>query len=237
VQAGGGDPVRSSGLAESLARPSSNVTGLTNQSEDLTAKLLQLLLTMVPIVSHVGVLFVAGAPVTEPQLASIQKAAAALQVILHSVAIAQADMLEGAFATLAHENVGGLVVLSGALLSTQTSRVVEFAARARLPAIYPYRYYADDGGLMADGVNVPNLFRQSVRFVDRILKGARPGDLPIEQPTTFELVINRKTATALGLQIPDKLLALADEVIEWLIRQSSSTVAMHTRLLQRVLVV
>jgi putative tryptophan/tyrosine transport system substrate-binding protein len=214
VQAGGSDPVRSSGVAESLARPSSNVTGLTNQSEDLSGKLLQLLMTIVPSVSHVAVLYAAGARVTEPQLASIQKAAATLQVILHPVAIAQADMLEVAFATLTHENVGGLVVLSAALFATQVSRIVDLAAGARLPAIYPYRYYASAGGLMAYGVNFPNIFRQSARFVDRILKGAQPGDLPIEQPTKFEFAINLQTARTLAIDVPPSLLAIADEVIE-----------------------
>jgi putative ABC transport system substrate-binding protein len=215
VQAGGGDPVRSSGTADSLARPGGNVTGLTHQSEDLSGKLLELLLKMVPTVSRVGVLFVPDAPVTPLQLRQIQDAGPASRVAIVPVGVSGAAALDSAFATLARENVGGLVVLSAAAFGGSVGRrIIELAAVARLPTIYPYRISVANGGLISYGVKANESFRHAARLVDRILKGARTADLPIEQPTRFELVINLKTARALGLDIPDKLLALADEVIE-----------------------
>jgi len=213
VQAGGGDPVISSHVAESLARPG-NVTGLTNQSEDLSSKLLELLLKIVPIASRIAVLYVPDAPVTKPQLSQIQNSARALQVTLDLVAAPQPDAPDSALDALAPANAAGMVVLSATQLTVQLRRIVAFAARLRLPAIYPYRYYVDAGGLMSYGVNRVDSSRQAARFVDRILKGARPADLPIEQPTKFELIINLKTAKTLGLTIPQSLLVAADEVIE-----------------------
>jgi putative tryptophan/tyrosine transport system substrate-binding protein len=214
VQSGGGDPVRSSLVAESLARPHGNVTGLTNQSEDLSGKLLDLLLKMVPNASRVAVLFAPDAPVTQPQLSRIADSARPLQVTLYPIPFPRADAPDSAFDALAPENVAGLVVLSGALIGVQTKRIVAIAAKLRLPAIYPYRSFVDAGGLMSYGVNPNDPSRQAARFVDRILRGARPADLPIEQPTKFELVINLKTARALGLEVPAQLLALSDEAIE-----------------------
>jgi putative tryptophan/tyrosine transport system substrate-binding protein len=211
VQANGGDPVRSSRIAGSLAQPGGNLTGLTNQSEDLSGKLLQLLLLIIPATTPIGVLLVPGAPVTEPELRLIKEAARLLGVTIHEGAVPDAATLDDAFAILARENVGRLVVFSGALFSGQRRRrIVDLAAQAKLPTIYPYRSYVDDGGLISYGVNANDAFGQAARFVDRILKGARPSDLPIEQPTKFEMVINLKTAKALGLTVPETLLATAD---------------------------
>jgi ABC-type uncharacterized transport system substrate-binding protein len=214
VQAGGADPVRSSGVAESLARPKGNVTGLSNQSEDLTVKLLELLLTINPRASRVGVIYAQGGPVTELSLATIKDAASVLAVTLHFVGVSAANSLDEAVLALSREGVGGIVVLSGARLQNLSRQIVARIADAALPAVYPYRYYVADGGLMSYGVSQHGNHRQAARFVDRILKGARPADLPIEQPTKFELVINLKTAKALGLEVPPTLLARADEVIE-----------------------
>jgi putative ABC transport system substrate-binding protein len=214
VQAGGGDPVRSSRLAASLAQPRRNVTGLTNQSEDLSGKLLELLLLIIPAATRIGVLLVPGAPVTEPQLRLIKDAARLLGVSLHVGAVPDAAALDDAFAILARENIEGLVVFSGAVLSLQRRRIVELAAQARVPTIYPYKYWVDEGGLISYGRIANDTFGPAARSVDRILKGARASDLPIEQPTKFELVINLKTAKALGLTIPETLLATADEVIQ-----------------------
>jgi putative ABC transport system substrate-binding protein len=214
VQAGGADPVRSSGVAESLAKPKGNVTGLTNQSEDLTGKLLELLLTINPRASRVGVIFAQDGPVTELSLAAIKHAASVLAVTLHSVGLSDANSFDQAVLALPREGVGGIVVLSGARLQNLSRQIVTRIADIALPAVYPYRYYVADGGLMSYGVSQRENHRQAARFVDRILKGARPADLPIEQPTKFELIINLKTAKTQGLEIPPILLARADEVIE-----------------------
>jgi putative ABC transport system substrate-binding protein len=213
VQASGADPIRS-GLAGSLSRPGSNVTGVTNQSEDLSAKLLELLLMIIPKASRIGVLFVAGAPVTAAQLSQIQHAARAIPIATEPVEAADPAAFDLAFAKFAEANVAGLVVLSSAFFAAHSRSIVELAGRAGLPTIYPYRHFVLDGGLMAYGTNLVEQWRQSARFVDRILKGARAADLPIEQPTKFELLINLKTAKALGLDVPTTLLARADEVIE-----------------------
>jgi putative ABC transport system substrate-binding protein len=214
VQAGGADPVRSSGVAESLAKPKGNVTGLSNQSEDLSGKLLELLLTINTRASRVGVIFAQGGPVTELSLAAIKDAASVLAVTLHSVGVSGAKSLDDAIVALSREGAAGVVVLSGARLQNLSRQMVARVADATLPAVYPYRYYVADGGLMSYGVSQRENHRQAARFVDRILKGARPADLPIEQPTKFELVINLKTAKTLGLDIPATVLARADEVIE-----------------------
>jgi putative ABC transport system substrate-binding protein len=137
-----------------------------------------------------------------------------LAVTLHSVGVSGAKSLDDAIVALSREGAAGVVVLSGARLQNLSRQMVARVAGATLPAVYPYRYYVADGGLMSYGVSQRENHRQAARFVDRILKGARPADLPIEQPTKFELVINLKTAKTLGLDIPATVLARADEVIE-----------------------
>jgi putative ABC transport system substrate-binding protein len=213
VQVSGGSPIRG-GVAESLARPGGNLTGFTNQSEDLSGKLLELLVSMVPGASRVGALYAVGSPVAEPQLSQVEQTAKSLGVTVRSFGVAGANSLEGVFAEIAREQPHGLVVLSAALFLNLSRRIVELVARERLPAVYPYSYFASDGGLMSYGVNQRERLRRAAAIVDRILKGAKPADLPIEQPTAFELVLNLRTARELGLQIPPTLLARADEVIE-----------------------
>ena len=187
VQASGASPV-GTGAAASLSRPQSNITGFTNQSEDVAGKLLELLTAVVPNASLVGVLMVPGAPVTPPQMKQMQEAAEALRVAIHPIGISDAAELEGAFQDFLRENVGGLVVFSAALLTSVGGEVVELALRTRIPAIYPYPNFAAQGGLMAYGTDLRRQYHASARFVDRILKGARPGDLPIEQPTKLDLI-------------------------------------------------
>jgi putative ABC transport system substrate-binding protein len=213
VQLGGGSPVRS-GIAGALSRPGGNVTGRTNQSEDLGGKLVELLLTIVPKASKVGVLFVPDAPVTAAQMREIEDAARLLRVTAVRAEVRTGGELEAAFGQLARDEVNGLIVPSAALLTSYSRRIAELAAEARLPAVYPYRHFIVDGGLISYGVDQRDAYRQGARFIDRLMKGHRPADMPIEQPTKFELVVNLKTAKALGLDIPPTLLARADEVIE-----------------------
>jgi putative tryptophan/tyrosine transport system substrate-binding protein len=213
VQASGASPV-GTGAARSLARPQGNLTGFTNQSEDVSGKLLELLLMAVPQASRVGVLMVSGAPVTEPQLRQVQDAARSLGVDIHPVSLSKAAALESAFGELAREHVSGLVVFSAALIVSLSREIVELAATAKLPTIYPYPNFARRGGLMAYGTDHTRQFYAAARFVDRVLKGTKPGDLPIEQPTKLDFLLNLKTANALGLTIPPALLARADQVIE-----------------------
>jgi putative tryptophan/tyrosine transport system substrate-binding protein len=159
-------------------------------------------------------LIVPTAPVTEPQLRQVQDAAQTLRVHILPIGISDPGKLEDAFAELVRERVGGLVVFSAALIVSLSRRIVELASAARIPAIYPYPNFASRGGLMAYGTDHRRGFYGAARLVDRILKGAKPSELPIEQPTKLDLVLNLKTARALGLTLPPTLLARADEVIE-----------------------
>jgi putative ABC transport system substrate-binding protein len=213
VQASGASPV-GTGAARSLGRPQGNLTGFTNQSEDIAGKLLELLLLVIPDAKRIGVLMVPGAPVTEPQLKQVQEAAQSLGVGVHPVGVSDSAALERAFAELVREQVGGLVVFSAALIVSLSREIVNLTLTAKLPTIYPYPNFALHGGLMAYGIDHRRQFYRAANFVDRILNGAKPGDLPIEQPTNLNLVLNLKTANALGLTIPPTLLARADEVIE-----------------------
>jgi len=213
VQAGGGDPTRS-GTADSLARPGGNVTGLSNQTEDLGAKLLELLLLVVPAVSQVDVLINPNNPVTERQFANIQEASAVLRVVVRAIAASDTASLDDAFVKVSRSEARGLIVPSDPMYLSSSRRIVALVGKTRLPAIYPFRQFVIDGGLMSYGVDLRYNFRRAAAFVDRILKGTQAADLPIEQPTKFDLVINLKTAKAFGLEISPTLLARADEVIE-----------------------
>jgi putative tryptophan/tyrosine transport system substrate-binding protein len=213
VQGGGGDLVRL-GMAQSLAHPGANVTGLNNEASDLSAKLLEMLLLMIPTVSQIGVLTNPTAPQTQSQIVNILEAGRALHVAAHIIAASERAALDDAFGALLREHLGALVVVRNALFVSNSRRIVELAASARLPVIYPFRSFVEEGGLMSYGVNLADNFRRAASFVDRILKGASPADLPVEEPTKFELVINMKTVKALGITIPPTLLARTDEVIE-----------------------
>ena len=210
------DPVQS-GLVTSLARPGGNVTGLSAVAAELVGKCLEQLKQAVPGVSRVAVLWHPGGlgeRTEKDMLKGADVAARALGVRLQVVEARGPADFDRAFSDTTRARAGALTVLSSTMLLGERRRLVDLAARNRLPAVYPQREFVDAGGLMAYGPNVADLFRRAATHVDKILKGAKPGDLPIEQPTKFELVINLKTAKALGLTIPPSLLQRADQVIE-----------------------
>ena len=208
----GGDAV-GTGLITNLARPDGNITGLATNSVELSGKWLELLKEAVPAVSRVAVLSSPQSPFAGRALREMQVAAPALGVQLQSLSVHDADELEGAFAAMSREHAEALVVLSGSIFNIHRVRIIELAARSRLPTIWEGRDAVADGGLMAYGPDSASLWRRAATYVDKILKGAPPGTLPVERPMTFQLVINLKTANALGLTIPPTVLFQADEVI------------------------
>ena len=213
VMASAGDPLRS-GLVSSLAHPGGNVTGLTVLGPGLAAKRLELLKEAVPNMSRVAFLWNPANPDQESSFNEIQAGARALGVTLQSVEARDREELEQAFAAMKRGRPSALLMTADSLIQRYIGRIVAFASENRLPAMYQLREAVDGGGLMSYGVSLPDLGRRAAYFVDKILKGAKPGDLPIEQPTKFELIINLKTAKALGLTIPQSLLQRADQVIE-----------------------
>ena len=208
-----GDPV-AAGLVDSLARPGGNATGFSIVATDLSGRRLQLLKEIVPGLSSVAVMSNLANPQSQMELRETQSAARRLDLRLHSVPISADTSIENAFEKIKKEPVQALIVVTDAILYSQRSQILDLAAGTRLPAMYPYRDFPEAGGLMSYAPSDRDLFRRAASYVDRILKGANPGDLPVEQPTKFELVINLKTAKALGLAVPPTLLASADEVIE-----------------------
>jgi putative ABC transport system substrate-binding protein len=211
-----GDPV-GSGLVTSLARPGGNVTGLSNIGPELVGKCLELLKQAVPGVDRVAVLWVPGAlgeRTDKDMLKGAEVAGRALGVQLQFVDARGLENFDRAFSDMTSARAGGLTVLPSARLLREHRRLVDLAAKNRLPAVYTSREFVDAGGLMAYGANLADLYRRAATYVDKVLKGTKPADLPVEQPTKFELVINLKTAKALGLEIPPTLLTRADEIIE-----------------------
>ena len=208
-----GDPV-GAGLVNSLARPGGNATGFSIVSPELGAKRLELLKEIVPTVSSVAVLLNINNPLSQIELKEMQTAAQAMRLQLHPVEISTEDGLEDAFAAMNKAAPQAFVVLTDPILFSQRKRTVEFANMKRLPAVYFFKGFVEGGGLMSYGPSDDDLYRRAAGYVDKILKGAKPGDLPVEQPTKFDLVINLTTARALGLTIPPMLLGTADEVIE-----------------------
>jgi ABC-type uncharacterized transport system substrate-binding protein len=209
----GGDPV-SAGLVESFNRPGGNATGVTMLTTLMEPKRLGLLRELVPGVPLVGVLLNPRFPTAPRQLREIEEAARTIdQRIIVANASADAE-LDAAFATLTRERVAALLVTANSYFDVRRDRIVSFAQRERLPAIYHFREYAVAGGLLSYGVDIVDAYRQYGVYTAKILKGAKPADLPVLQPTKFETVINLKTAKALGIKISDNLLSLADEVIE-----------------------
>jgi putative ABC transport system substrate-binding protein len=207
------DPV-GIGLVASLPRPGGNVTGLSDFNAGVVAKRLELLKELVPSVLRVGVLLNPANPSNPLQMKLTQAAAPALGVTLLPLEAKGPEDIDRAFAAMREERTGALLVFGDPMLGSNNRRIVELAAKARLPTTYSRREMADAGGLMSYGAKFTDLSRRAATYVDKILKGAKPGDLPIEQPTKFELVINLKTAKALGLTIPPSLLQRADQVIE-----------------------
>jgi putative ABC transport system substrate-binding protein len=210
------DPV-TDGLVTSVARPGGNVTGSSNLNPELVGKCLELLKQAVPGASRVAVLWqpgAAGERTEKDMLKGAEVTARALGVRLQFVETRGPADFDRAFSDMTRARAGALTVLGSAMLFTERRRLVDLAAKNRLPVVYPQREFVDAGGLMSYGPNLADLFRRAATYVDRILKGTKPGDLPVEQPTKFELVINLKTAKALGLTIPPSLLGRADHVVE-----------------------
>jgi putative ABC transport system substrate-binding protein len=207
------DPV-GLGLVGSLSRPRGNVTGLSLYSEAVTGKRLQLLKEVVPGLARVGVLRNPLNPGHPILWKDTQVAAQRLGVALEALEVRGPEDFEAAFATAKQRNAQALLVFDDALTVTYSSRITALAASSRLPAMYPFREFPDAGGLMSYGASIVLLYRRLAALVDKILKGAKPADLPVEQPSKFEMVVNLKTAKALGLTVPPSLLARADELIE-----------------------
>jgi putative ABC transport system substrate-binding protein len=209
-----GDPV-GSGLVSSLARPGGNVTGLSLFATlAISGKQLELLKQAFPTLSHVAVLANPVNPPTANLLTEAELVARSLGLRLRIVHVREPKQFDDAFATMKHERIPALLVIADPLVNDSRGRIVAFAATNRLPAIYPYRTFVDAGGLMSYGPELSDLSRRAATYVDRILKGAKPAELPIAQPTKFELVVNLKTAKALGLTIAPSLLLRADHVIQ-----------------------
>jgi putative ABC transport system substrate-binding protein len=212
VIAASGDPVET-GFVTSLARPGKNLTGLSLSAPELSGKRLELLKEAVPAMAHVAVLANPANPSNAAQMREIQRAAQALQVQLHLVEVRGPQELDHAFSAIRSVPADALLVLLEPLFMQQRARLVELTAMSRLPAMYGFREDVERGALMAYGPSFPDLFRRAATYVDKILKGAKPGDLPVEQPTKYELILNLKTAQVLGITLPPALLILADEVI------------------------
>jgi len=206
------DPV-TAGVVQSLARPGGNLTGFTNFEPSIASKWLELLKRVAPNVTRLAYLF---NPDTAPLFyaSAVEASAPVLSVKPFAAAVRNADEMEGVIEQFARASDGALLVLPDLFTATNRRSIVALAARHRLPAVYPARYFVAGGGLMSYGIELLETYRQAAAYVDRILKGERPSDLPVQQPTKFEFVINLKTAHALGLEVPDKLLVAADEVIE-----------------------
>jgi putative tryptophan/tyrosine transport system substrate-binding protein len=207
-----GDPV-AAGLVESLARPGGNLTGVTALGQELSGKRLQLLKEALPGISHVAVLSNPTNPDNKFSVKEVEAAANDLGVKLKVHEAGDPTKFESAFRAMSAERAGAVLVLTDSMLLTHRKRIVELAAQRRLPAMYPISEYANVGGLMFYGANFPDMYRRAATFVDKILKGTKPGDLPVEQATKFEFVINLRAAKQIGLTIPPNVLARADRVI------------------------
>src|SRR5262245_25789700 len=207
------DPV-GAGFVDSLARPGGNATGFTSFEYGLSAKWLELLKEVAPRLTRAGVLRDPALASGPAQFAAIQSMAPSLGVEVSPVNVREVSEIERAVAAFARSAHGGLVVTGSALVAVHRHRIIALAARHKLPAVYPERSYVHDGGLMSYGPDFLDQYRRAAAYVDRILKGEKPADLPVQTPTKYELVLNLKTAKALGLEVPPTLLARADEVIE-----------------------
>jgi putative ABC transport system substrate-binding protein len=208
---GGGDPV-GDGFVKSLARPGGNITGLSNIGPEIGPKLLEMLISMVPKLSRVVVL--GNTDVTDGTLKGVQTAAQRTRIRILPMYAGAASQIEQAFAAMARDKAGAVMVMREPFLNQQTRLIAQQAAKYKLPAIAGLREFADAGGLMSYGASITEQYRRAAFYVDKIFKGAKPGDLPVEQPTKLELVINGKTAKALGLTIPYALRISANQVIE-----------------------
>jgi putative ABC transport system substrate-binding protein len=203
-----------SGLVTSLARPEGNITGLSLQLPDVTPKRLQLLRDITPTVARVGILWNPDSPITPPQFRAAGAAARALGIQLESLPVNGPDDFDRAFQAATRSRAGALLILDDFVLVRHVTQIAALTVKNRLPAMAGFTGFGEAGGLVSYGTNYTAYFRRAATYVDKILKGAKPGDLPIEQPTNFELVVNLKTAKALQLTIPASVLARADKIIE-----------------------
>ena len=213
VMATSSDPI-GTGLVANLNRPGGNITGLSLQAADLSGKRLQLLTEIVPRLARVAVLSNPLNPSIVRIVEQTKAAAQSLGVEIHVAEVQAPDKFGSAFVAITSAHAGALIVLPDPLLYGQHPRTVTFAAASHLPTLFPEKEVAEAGGLIAYGPSIPASFRRAAAYVDKILRGAKPGDLPVEQPTTFELVVNLQTARAIGVTIPTSILLRADEVIE-----------------------
>ena len=202
------------GFIASLARPGGNITGLAGASGDLNGKRLELLKEALPMLTHVAVLWNPPQPAHAPMLKALAEGAQAVGVQLHPVAVHSLTDFEGAFAAMRTGHAEALLIFGSDLHSSHSHRLADLALQSQLPAMAGAREFADSGGLMTYGPSASDALSRVAYYVDRLLKGTKPADLPVEQPTKFELVLNRKTAQALGITFPPTLLILADEVIQ-----------------------
>jgi putative ABC transport system substrate-binding protein len=208
-----GDPV-GSGFVASLTRPGGNITGLSALASDMASKRLELLKEVVPRASRVAVLWNSSSPSKSSEWRETEATAKIVGIALQSVEVGAGTDFDAAFASIAHEHPDAMITFADALTISFRERIGAFALTNRLPLISELREFAVTGGLASYGVSRVEMWRRSAFYIDKIIRGAKPGDLPVEQPTRFEMTINLKTAMALGLTIPNSLLALADEVIE-----------------------
>jgi putative ABC transport system substrate-binding protein len=202
------------GLVASMARPGGNVTGLNTLTSELAAKRLELLRDVLPGIERVAVLWNPAVPDRAVELKNTQLAARTLRVEIQSLEVRRRDDLDETFKAIVKGRADALVILADPVTMTHSAKIIEFATKKRLPTMFNQKPPVDAGGLLSYGTNYKEAFRRAAMYVDKILRGAKPADLPIQQPTKFELVINMKTAKALGLTIPPSLLQRADQVIE-----------------------
>jgi putative ABC transport system substrate-binding protein len=207
------DPV-ANGFVASLARPGGNITGLSNLSPEITGKQLELLKEIIPRLSRVAVLGASTNPANAPQLRESELAAGALKVKLHYLAVQSPKDIETSFRAASKELADAVLVLPGSIFNSHRTQIVKLAVKSRLPAIYSHSEYVVDGGLMTYSASLPDLDRRAATYVDKILKGAKPADLPVEQPMKFEFIVNLKAAKEIGLTIPPNVLVRADRVIK-----------------------
>jgi putative tryptophan/tyrosine transport system substrate-binding protein len=213
VMATAGDPLRA-GIVASLARPGNNITGVTLYASELSGKRVEVLKEVVPGIDRLAILGNATNPMSQYSWEDTQPAARRLGIEPQLFTVRGPDELAGAFAAMQRTGASAVVILTDAMFNAWRRQIIALAAERGLPAMWEAREYVEDGGLISYGPNIPEMTRRSAALVDKVLKGAKPAELPIEQPTKFELVINLKTAKALGLVIPPSLLTRADEVIE-----------------------
>jgi len=207
-----GDPV-GSGFVSSLARPGGNITGLSTLAPEISGKRVELLKEMVPKLSRVAVFGTSTYPGNAESLKETELAASSFGIKPHYLDVRDQKALEPAFRDAGKDGAGAVLVLTSPIFNSQRTQVISLAAKARVPTMYPQKEYVEEGGLITYGASVVDSYRRAATYVDKILKGAKPAELPVEQPTKFELLINLKAAKQLGITIPPAMLARADKVI------------------------